>query len=84
METNRCIFGSNKNVDSNPIALLQISIPAVHRVFLVDTHILLRPNLNETMSMTTLEPKNRIQLEPFFNPRSLSNLGFLWQWTFDV
>lgn len=41
--------------DDNPVALLQICIPAIGKVYLIDTHKVVRANLADTEPMTTNE-----------------------------
>lgn len=41
--------------DDNPVALLQICLPSIGKVYLVDTYRTLRPNLDDTEAMTETE-----------------------------
>ena len=68
-------FGSD-DFDGNPVALLQISAPAIRKVFLVDTLSLLRPGLLAEEIMTPDESILSNAIASIFSAPSLLKTGF--------
>ena len=68
-------FGSD-DFDGNPVALLQISAPALRRIFLVDTFSLLRPGLQSEEAMTPDERILSDAIASIFGASSLLKTGF--------
>jgi hypothetical protein len=62
--------------DDNPVALLQICIPAIDQVFLVDTHRTIRANLAETESMTSNEEILSETIGAIFGSDEIIKVGY--------
>lgn len=62
--------------DAQPVSLLQISLPSLGRVFLVDTHVLLRPNLHPSSDMEPSERALSVSLASIFLSKSIIKVGF--------
>lgn len=62
--------------DDNPVALLQICIPAIGRVYLVDTHRTMRANLAETESMTPNEEILSKAIGVMFGSERMIKVGY--------
>jgi len=62
--------------DDNPVALLQICIPAMGRVYLVDTHVTLRANLAETEKMNANEEVLSSTIGTLFGSERMIKVGY--------
>jgi hypothetical protein len=62
--------------DDNPVALLQICIPAIDQVYLVDTHRTIRANLAETESMTFSEEILSETIGAIFGSDEITKVGY--------
>jgi len=62
--------------DDNPVALLQICLPIIDAVYLVDTHRLLRSNLDEHETMTENETLLSEAIELIFGSKTMIKAGY--------
>ena len=62
--------------DDNPVALLQICIPAIDQVYLVDTHRTIRANLAETESLTLNEEILSETIGAIFGSDEITKVGY--------
>ena len=62
--------------DDNPVALLQICLPAIGKVYLVDTHRTLRANLADTEGMTETEAILSEAIGAIFGSEHMIKVGY--------
>ena len=62
--------------DGNPVALLQISVPALRTIFLVDTYALLRPGLSQSDAMDQTEALLSEAITTIFQATTIIKTGF--------
>ena len=62
--------------DDNPVALLQICLPSIGKVFLVDTHLMLRANLADTEAMTEIEAIFSEAIGTMFDSEKMIKAGY--------
>ena len=62
--------------DDNPVALLQISLPAIGKVYLVDTHRTLRANLADTEAMSEMESMFSDAIGAIFGSETMLKAGY--------
>ena len=62
--------------DDNPVALLQICLPAIGKVYLVDTHRTLRANLADTEAMTETESILSEAIGAIFGSEHVIKVGY--------
>jgi hypothetical protein len=62
--------------DDNPVALLQICLPAIGKVYLVDTHRTLRANLADSEAMTETEAILSGAIGAMFDSETMIKVGY--------
>ncbi len=62
--------------DDNPVALLQICLPAIGKVYLLDTTRTLRPNLADTEAMTDTEKIISEAISTIFSSERMLKAGY--------
>jgi len=63
-------------LDDHPVALVQISIPALGKVYLVDTHKVLRPNLSQGEEMVHIEEVLSETISTIFLSMTIIKVGY--------
>ncbi len=62
--------------DDNPVALMQICLPSIGKVYLVDTYGTLRPNLADTEAMTETESILSEAISAIFGSKKMIKAGY--------